>query len=126
MQKMSAECNLYSYIHTCMKTLPCLKKTAFGSSVNWHLGKIKPCCYFCDFNLPYILQLLQVVNCSTLSCKLEIVIMKLKTARAISELLNGSMKIIQVDIQKAKDHTKNKIKGCPRVERGNISPFSFC
>ena len=27
---------------------------------------------------------------------------------------------------KAKDNIKDKIKGCPRVGRGNISPFLFC
>ena len=36
------------------------------------------------------------------------------------------MKILQVDLQKAKDNIKNKIKGYPRVKQGNISPFSFC
>ena len=36
------------------------------------------------------------------------------------------MKIIRVDLQKAKNDVKNKIKGYPRVERGNISLFSFC
>ena len=40
--------------------------------------------------------------------------------------MNGSMKIFGVDLQKAKDNIKNKIEGYPRVERGNISPFSFC
>ena len=35
--------------------------------------------------------------------------------------------ILQVDLQKAKDNIiKNKIEGYPRVERGNISSFSFC
>ena len=35
--------------------------------------------------------------------------------------------ILQVDRQKAKDNIiKNKIEGYPRVERGNISSFSFC
>ena len=35
------------------------------------------------------------------------------------------MKILRVDLQKAKNNIKNKIEGYPRVERGNIS-FSFC
>ena len=39
----------------------------FGSTVRWRSGKITPCCYFCDINLPCILQLLQVVNCSDCS-----------------------------------------------------------
>ena len=34
------------------------------------------------------------------------------------------MKIIWADLHKAKNNIKNKID--PRVERGNISPFSFC
>ena len=34
------------------------------------------------------------------------------------------MKILLIDLQKAKDNIKNKIEGYPRVERGNISPFS--
>ena len=36
------------------------------------------------------------------------------------------MKILRVDLQKALDNIKNKIEGYPRVERRNISPFSFC
>ena len=37
------------------------------------------------------------------------------------------MKILRVDLQKAKDNIKNKIEGYPaRVERWNLSPFSFC
>ena len=51
--------------------------------------------------------------------------MKVKTAQAIYKLLNGSMKIL-VDQKKAKVYIKKKIEGYPRVERGNISPFSFC
>ena len=37
--------------------------------------------------------------------------MKVKTARVLKKLLNGSMKIFQVDLQKAKDNIKNKIEG---------------
>ena len=43
-----------------------------------------------------------------------------------SRLLNGFMKILRVDLQKAKDNIKNKIEGYPNVERENVSPFSFC
>ena len=35
------------------------------------------------------------------------------------------MKILRVDLQKAKNSIKNEIKGYPRVERGNISRFHF-
>ena len=35
------------------------------------------------------------------------------------------MKILQVDLQKAKDNIKNEIEGYPRVERWNILPFLF-
>ena len=28
----------------------------------WRSGKLKPCCYFCDINLPCILQFLQLVK----------------------------------------------------------------
>ena len=67
--------------------------------MRWRSGKLKPCCYFCDMNLPRILQLLQLVNCSTLCHELEIIIVKVKTApRAIYNLLNGSMKILRVDL----------------------------
>ena len=66
--------------------------------MRWHSGKLKPCRYFCDINLPCILQLLQLVNCFTLCHKLEIIV-KVKTApRAINNLLNGSIKILQVDL----------------------------
>ena len=64
--------------------------------MRWRSGKLKPCCYFCD---PCILQLLQLVNCSALCHELEIIIVKVKTApRAIYNLLNGSMKILRVDL----------------------------
>ena len=67
--------------------------------MRWRSGKLKPCCYFCDINLPCILQLLQLVNCSTLCHELEIISVKVKTApRAIYNLLNGSMKILRVDL----------------------------
>ena len=52
--------------------------------------------------------------------------MKVKIARAIKKRLNGSMKSLRVDLQKAKDNIKNKIEGYPRVERANLSLFSFC
>ena len=121
---MSAEYNLYSYIYTCMKTWPCFEKQLyFWSRVRWRLGK-KTRCYFCDINLPCILfsklliAPLVVMNWRSLSWKL----------RPVSNLkkpLNGSMKIFRVDLQKAKNNIKNKIEGYPRVERGNISLFSF-
>ena len=47
-------------------------------------------------------------------------------ASNLKKLLNSSMKILWVDLQKAKNNIKNKIMGYPRVERGNISLFSFC
>ena len=73
-QKISAEYNLYRYIYAGTKT-------------------------FCDINLPCILQLLQLVNCSTLCHELEITVVKVKTVpRAIYNLLNGSMKILRVDL----------------------------
>ena len=65
--------------------------------MRWRTGKLKPCCYFCDINLPCILQLLQLLNCSTLCHELEIIIVKVNT-RAIYNLLNGSMKILPVDL----------------------------
>ena len=52
--------------------------------------------------------------------------MKVKIARAIKKRLNGSMKSLRVDLQKAKDNIKNKIESYPRVERANLSLFSFC
>ena len=36
------------------------------------------------------------------------------------------MKILPVDLQKAKDNVKSTIEGYPRVEGRNISLFSFC
>ena len=72
------------------------------------LGKNKPCCYFCDINLPYILYS-KLFNCSTPCHELEIIIVKVKTA-------NRSMKILRVDLQKAnKDNIENKIEGYPTV-----------
>ena len=41
------------------------------------------------------------------------------------KLFNGSVKILRVDLSKTKNNIKNKVEGYPRVERGNISPFSF-
>ena len=54
-----------TYIHALKIRLVFFLK--FGSRVSWRSGKITPCCYFCDINLPCILQLLQVVNCSDCS-----------------------------------------------------------
>ena len=66
--------------------------------MRWRSGKLKLCRYFCDINLSCILQLLQLVICSTLCHELEIIIVKVKTVpRAICNLLNGSMKILRVD-----------------------------
>ena len=36
------------------------------------------------------------------------------------------MKFLREELYKAKDSINNKIEGYPRVERGIISPFSFC
>ena len=90
------------------------------------LGKNRPCCYFCDINLPCILfSNFQVANCSTRCHELEIIIMSQDRASNLKtvEQLHG---ILQVDLQKAKDNIKNKIEGYPRIEQGNISLFSFC
>ena len=67
--------------------------------MRWRSGKLTLCCYFCDINLPCILQLLQLVNCSTFCHELEIIIVKVKSVlQAIYSLLNGSMKILRVDL----------------------------
>ena len=65
---------------------------------------------------------LQVGNCSTGDHYRE----SQDRASNLKKIANGSMKILRVDLQKAKNNTKNKIEGYPRVERRNISPSSFC
>ena len=97
-QKMSAEYNLYRYIYRCTKTSPCKNKNAFGSRVRWRSGKLKPCCCFCDIN------------------ELEIIIVKVKTApRAIYNLLNGSMKILRVDLHQIERGLRIISKTRPRA-----------
>ena len=78
---MSAEviCTV-TYIQA-SKLCRALKKKCAREQGEMALGKNKPCCYFCDINLPCILQSPQVVNCSLLCHELEIIIVKVKTAR---------------------------------------------
>ena len=81
---MSPEYDLYRHIIIYMhENFAVFEKNAFRRSVNWRSEKMKPCCYFCGVNLLCILQLLQVVNCSTLCHKLKTIIVKVKTMQAI-------------------------------------------
>ena len=76
--------------------------------------------YFCSYSKLLIAPLF-VTNWRSLSAALS---GKSRPREQFKNRLNGSMKILGVDLQKAKDNIKNKIEGYPRVERGNLSrPF---
>ena len=61
----------------------------FGSRVSWRSGKLTPCCYVCDINLPCMLQLLQVVNCSDCSTLSDSLSRNGEYYREIQDLANN-------------------------------------
>ena len=98
-----------------------LKDKCVRNQSEMALGKNKPCCYFCDINLPgsilfskWLIAPLVVTNWRSLSWK----------SRPRGQFKNYWT--APWNLQKAKDNIKNKIEGYPRVERWNISRFSFC
>ena len=101
------------------------KTNVFGRRVRWRLWK-KTGLLFLWHQL-VVHSVLQVANCSvSLSQTGDHYRESQDHASNLKKLLNSSMKILWVDLQKAKNNIKNKIMGYPRVERGNISLFSFC
>ena len=98
------------------------KPNVFGRRMRWRSGNINRAFISVPFLFSKLLYApLVVTNCGSLSFK-----SRPREQLKKKKLLNGSMKILRVDLQKVKDNIKNKIEGYQRVERGNISSFSFC
>ena len=83
------------------------------------------------FNLPCILQLLELVKLlHSLSrtgdhyCESQDRVAS--NLQSVKRLHENSPSGSTPGWKKAKDNLKNKTEGSARVERGNISPFSFC
>ena len=77
MRKISAELQIYMNENSVGRVL---KDKCVRNQSEMALGKNKPCCYFCDIAVH---SFLQVANCSTRCHELEIIIVKVKTLRAI-------------------------------------------
>ena len=91
MQKKSAEviCTV-TYIQA-SKLCRALKKKCAREQGEMALGKNKPCCYFCDINLPCILQLLQVITPLSVT-NWRLLSWKSRPREQFENCLNGSMK----------------------------------